>query len=708
VQQQRANAEQATQKERQAWAKRFGQQPAGAQGGPGGCQGGPGGYAALIGTKCGVCGNVFNDDSPVCRFCGQPKSGIKEVDGANTEGQREAARAAQMAAEAALAEQLAAKAEADANKLDMMVTALERTHDLEERLRPSRCECGNTFAEDANFCRNCGRPRMQGWAWDSVDSQRQNTYGDRMTQVRAEAAAARTEVEAYAAQADQPSQQRPAQTIVIGPPPTSSAPIGMLPGGSPPTGSAPCVTTWDSGMMASQQPGGSQPGGVPTASPMYASAPVNAVPWNQTVLSTPPMLSQQSAPGAPSVVTILATPQPASLAYSQPAVVTTPQPPTMCGQPVAAAPQQDMSSYIVPAASPRLWVASYGAENVATPQPTTSSCGGPPTATVQQTTSTQSTAIVPTAQPMTSGCGTLPAATLTTSYCTAPAAATQQAAPVSVATPQPTTSPCGAPPITISQQAVATQNAALVPTAQPAMPTSAGSPVFTVQRTLTTQSVPAAATTQPTASYSAVPGTPVQQSASCSVASATMTQPTTSYNVSAAPPVQLSTSCNIAPGPSVQAATLPQGAQSLATAQPPTSTYNAPTVTAVEQVMSMYGAPATASVGEPQTSSAVRAPSPQAPLPVSSPSAKAMPTLTSASPEGASMLSVRSEVTQIQSPPSPPQFFSVPAQPTVPTAAVPAQQQAAAMSAFDLVDRNHDGVISREEFAAMLSQQSVQ
>eukprot|EP00928_Gymnodinium_smaydae_P030651 TRINITY_DN22730_c1_g2_i2.p1 TRINITY_DN22730_c1_g2~~TRINITY_DN22730_c1_g2_i2.p1 ORF type:complete len:1010 (+),score=265.99 TRINITY_DN22730_c1_g2_i2:142-3030(+) len=158
------HADHSATREREAWAKRFGRQDG----------------------KCGVCGSAVPENSPSCPKCGQPRGGIQEVEGAGSESEREMARAAQMAEEAQKAQAAAMKAEADAKKLELMVQALERAKSLEERLRPTKCECGATFPEDANFCRECGRPRMQNWTWDSFNTKHQHVYGGAASQVNQE------------------------------------------------------------------------------------------------------------------------------------------------------------------------------------------------------------------------------------------------------------------------------------------------------------------------------------------------------------------------------------------------------------------------------------------------------------------------------------------------------------------------------------------
>merc|ERR1711879_1058952 len=60
----------------------------------------------------------------------------------------EAQKAAEMAMQAQACEMQAKKAEADAFKLDMLIKAIERAMELEEKLRPEICCCGHRFAED--------------------------------------------------------------------------------------------------------------------------------------------------------------------------------------------------------------------------------------------------------------------------------------------------------------------------------------------------------------------------------------------------------------------------------------------------------------------------------------------------------------------------------------------------------------------------------
>jgi hypothetical protein len=61
-----------------------------------------------------------------------------------------------------------AEVEAQAKGLDDLRMKLARAKETEERLRPVTCQCGEHFPDDANFCRKCGRPRMQGWAWNGI------------------------------------------------------------------------------------------------------------------------------------------------------------------------------------------------------------------------------------------------------------------------------------------------------------------------------------------------------------------------------------------------------------------------------------------------------------------------------------------------------------------------------------------------------------
>eukprot|EP00927_Polykrikos_kofoidii_P049260 TRINITY_DN43345_c0_g1_i1.p1 TRINITY_DN43345_c0_g1~~TRINITY_DN43345_c0_g1_i1.p1 ORF type:complete len:1190 (+),score=243.81 TRINITY_DN43345_c0_g1_i1:48-3572(+) len=112
------------------------------------------------------------------------------TDGYPTEAAREKARAEQMLRDAAKAEEDAAKAEAQAERLDQLLGCLEKAKLFEEQLRPASCECGSTFAEDSNFCRRCGRPRMQGWAWGGYDKS--------MAPVREKAKLAANDIEARA------------------------------------------------------------------------------------------------------------------------------------------------------------------------------------------------------------------------------------------------------------------------------------------------------------------------------------------------------------------------------------------------------------------------------------------------------------------------------------------------------------------------------
>lgn len=111
-----------------------------------------------------------------------------------TEAAREEVSAEKMMRDAAKAEEEAAKAEAQAKRLDELMQALERARMFEEQLRPSMCECGNVFKEDSNFCRICGRPRMQGWTWEGYDKS--------MAQVRQQAKSAAADVEARAVRAE--------------------------------------------------------------------------------------------------------------------------------------------------------------------------------------------------------------------------------------------------------------------------------------------------------------------------------------------------------------------------------------------------------------------------------------------------------------------------------------------------------------------------
>eukprot|EP00927_Polykrikos_kofoidii_P030573 TRINITY_DN2629_c0_g1_i3.p1 TRINITY_DN2629_c0_g1~~TRINITY_DN2629_c0_g1_i3.p1 ORF type:complete len:1200 (-),score=253.28 TRINITY_DN2629_c0_g1_i3:22-3393(-) len=111
-----------------------------------------------------------------------------------TEAAREKAAADQMLADAARAEEKAAEAEAQAARLDALLLALERARMFGEQMRPSKCECGNQFQKDENFCRTCGRPRMQGWSWDG--------YKKPMLPVRQQAKQAAADVEARLALAE--------------------------------------------------------------------------------------------------------------------------------------------------------------------------------------------------------------------------------------------------------------------------------------------------------------------------------------------------------------------------------------------------------------------------------------------------------------------------------------------------------------------------
>eukprot|EP00928_Gymnodinium_smaydae_P005149 TRINITY_DN11774_c0_g1_i1.p1 TRINITY_DN11774_c0_g1~~TRINITY_DN11774_c0_g1_i1.p1 ORF type:complete len:552 (-),score=123.80 TRINITY_DN11774_c0_g1_i1:82-1710(-) len=84
-----------------------------------------------------------------------------------------AVKSAQLAGEAsASARDAADAASARAAQLCQHVQNLKeklaRAKELVARLCPTRCACGQLFVWDANFCRFCGRPRMQAWAWDSI------------------------------------------------------------------------------------------------------------------------------------------------------------------------------------------------------------------------------------------------------------------------------------------------------------------------------------------------------------------------------------------------------------------------------------------------------------------------------------------------------------------------------------------------------------
>lgn len=210
-------ANKAHEKERAAWAKRFGKH----------------------GNTCGVCGAILAPDQQVCPQCGQPCSGVKEVPDAANEAQRETERAQQLVAQAHQAEAAAKKAEADAFKLEILVQALEKAKDLGDKLRPCKCECGEQFAEDANFCRSCGRPRMQQWAWDGQTTNRRSIYADGVDKVRQETKASKADIDGLAAKAEAgPPAEEPAKDgfyQVPRPPMTTRS----LPGNaSPPTRAA--------------------------------------------------------------------------------------------------------------------------------------------------------------------------------------------------------------------------------------------------------------------------------------------------------------------------------------------------------------------------------------------------------------------------------------------------------------------------------------
>lgn len=66
------------------------------------------------------------------------------------------------------ADKARAQAQAEAERAKNLRDMLEKKKEEEERLRPSMCVCGNHFLPDSIFCRKCGRPRNQTFAWDSV------------------------------------------------------------------------------------------------------------------------------------------------------------------------------------------------------------------------------------------------------------------------------------------------------------------------------------------------------------------------------------------------------------------------------------------------------------------------------------------------------------------------------------------------------------
>lgn len=177
---QQQRAAQLADKERGIWQKRFGDAP----GGVGPCSAGTEGE--------------------------RPRGPPGSTGQFPTEAALEEASADRMLREAARAEDEAAKAEAQARRLAELMNALERARMFEEQLRPSVCECGNIFMEDSNFCRNCGRPRMQGWTWHGYDQS--------MANVRQQAEAAAADIEAHAAQAEATSPPREMNMAHTAPP----------------------------------------------------------------------------------------------------------------------------------------------------------------------------------------------------------------------------------------------------------------------------------------------------------------------------------------------------------------------------------------------------------------------------------------------------------------------------------------------------------